>query len=332
MPIDSRAAHEGGPETKAPRKKRKPTGRLDCALGFLLGLTGLALSRAGHLWIGFDVFSHFTLHFAVMVVAFLVGMLMPRGKLFTALLLMLAGVVGIGVWPHVASRSPHVLSAATEGERALSVASFNTLWVNDDAALVRREIERLDADVVTLIEMSPAKKPILAELKARYPYQADCFAEDYCQLAILSKVPIAESTSRGRWKGPPYLIARLGPGAGGLTVMAVHTLRFPHSRAQFRQAAELAKVVEALPGNKLVMGDFNATPFSRVLAVIEVGANLKRLTYLPSWPATANLPQIAIDHIFASPGIRLLEAARIGEAAGSDHYPITARIAVPLAP
>jgi endonuclease/exonuclease/phosphatase (EEP) superfamily protein YafD len=225
-----------------------------------------------------------------------------------------------------------VLAEAAPGERALSVASFNTLWVNDDADSVRAEIERLDADVVTLIEVSPAKKRILAELKARYPYQTDCLSVDYCQLAILSKLPIAESASRGRWRGPPYLMAKLGPQAGGLTVMAVHTLRFPHSRAQFRQATELAKVVEALAGPKLVMGDFNATPFSRVLSVIEKGANLARVTFLPTWPATAGLPQIAIDHIFISPGIRLLEAARIGEPAGSDHYPVTAKIAVPRSP
>ena len=112
----------------------------------------------------------------------------------------------------------------------------------------------------------------------------------------------------------------------------MHTIRFPHSRAQFRQVTALASLVEKLPGHKLVMGDFNATPFSRILAVIEDGANLRRVTFLPSWPATAGLPQIAIDHIFLSPGLRLLEAARIGEAAGSDHYPVTARIAVPLTP
>lgn len=332
MPADSRAAFDGAPQEKAPRKKRKPTGRLECRLGFLLGLVGLGMSRAGQLWVGFDVFSQFTLHFALMTLAFAIGMLMPRAKLFTALLLMLAGVVGIGVWPHIASRSPHVLAEAAAGERALSIASFNTLWVNDDADSVRAEIERIDADVVTLIEMSPAKRRILTELKSRYPYQAHCYEVDYCQLAILSKVPIAESTSRGRWAGPPYLMAKLGPGGGGLTVMAVHTLRFPHSRAQFRQAGEMAKVVEALSGPKLVMGDFNATPFSRVISVIEDGANLKRVTFLPTWPATAGLPQIAIDHIFISPGIRLLEAARIGEAAGSDHYPIHGRIAVPLLP
>ena len=197
---------------------------------------------------------------------------------------------------------------------------------------VRAEIERLDADIVTLIEMSPAKKRILAELKARYPYQADCFRS-----RLLPARDPLQAADRGEHVARALAGAALSPGAARAAGGRAHGdgrahLRFPHSRAQFRQATELAKVVEALPGPKLVMGDFNATPFSRILAVVENGANLRRVTFLPSWPATAGLPQIAIDHIFISPGLTLLEAARIGEAAGSDHYPVTARIAVPLSP
>jgi endonuclease/exonuclease/phosphatase (EEP) superfamily protein YafD len=295
-------------------------------------LGGLVLSRAGRLWIGFDVFSQFTFHFALMSGAFLVGRLMPRGKLLTAMVILLVGIVANGAWPHLASRSPHVLAAAGEGERAMTVASFNTLWVNENAEAVRAEIERIDADVVTLIEMSPAKKQILDELRPRYPHQADCFRIDYCKLVILSKFPIVDSEARAGWDGPPFIRARLGPEAGALTVLGVHTIRFPHSRAQFRQVTEMAKLIERIPGHKLVMGDFNATPFSRILSVIADGANLRRVTYLPSWPAQAGLPQIAIDHIFLSPRLKQLEAARIGEPGGSDHYPVITRIAVPLAP
>lgn len=329
---DSEVRSPGQPDSEVPPKKRRATGAIECRIGVLLGFAGLILSRAGHLWISFDVFSHFTLHFALVTGAFAVGMLMPRAKLLVGLLLLLSGLVAIGAWPHLASRSPSVLATAGAGERALSVASFNTLWVNEDADRVREEIERLDADIVALIEVSPAKRGILEELKLRYPFQADCFKIDYCKLAILSKLPIVESEARGSWEGPPYILARIGPAGGGLRVMGVHTIRFPHSRAQFRQVTAIASMLEKLPGHKLVMGDFNATPFSRILSVVEGRANLRRVTVLPTWPATAGLPQIAIDHIFLSPGLKLLEAARIGEAAGSDHYPITARIAVPLSP
>jgi endonuclease/exonuclease/phosphatase (EEP) superfamily protein YafD len=314
------------------RRKRRRSGTAECLLGVAVGVTGLILSRAGHLWVGFDVFSQLTLHFAIIAVAFAIGLILPRGRRMVSLLLVLAGVVALGAWPHAASLSPRVLAEPAASERALRVASFNTLWINEDVEKVRAEIERLDADIVTLLEMSPAKRGLLAQLKLRYPYQADCFASDYCNLAILSKLPIVEREGRSGGEGPPYILARLGAEAGGLSVVGVHTIRFPHSRAQFRQAEAIGAFLEKLPGHKLVMGDFNATPFSRIPGVVEVRGNLRRITYLPSWPATFGLPQIAIDHIFISPGVRQLEAARIGEAAGSDHYPVTARIAVPAGP
>lgn len=332
-PADSLSQTPLPPEDEAPpRRKRKPTGRIECRIGLLLGLLGLAATRLGQLWVALDVFSHFTLQLAVVTLGFLVGCLVPRAKLLAAFVVMVLGIVAIGAWPHVASREARVLGQAQPGERALKVASFNTLWVNNDVDAVKAEIERLDADVITLIEMGPAKRRILDELKGRYPYQFDCYKLDYCKSAVLSKLPIADSEARSGWQGPPYIRVRLGPEGGGLTVFGIHTIRFPHSQAQYRQVVEMARVIERAPGPRLVMGDFNATPFSRILEVLQDNATLTRLTSLPSWPATAGLPQIAIDHIFVSPGIRQLEAEQIGEPAGSDHYPVTVRIAVPVSP
>lgn len=332
QPADSLDGTIEQPQEEAPRRKRKRRGGLECQLGLLLGLAGLAASRLGQLWIAFDVFSHFTLQFAVVTVAFLVGLLMPRAKLFTALVLIVFGLLGIGAWPHVASREVRSMGALQQGERALKVASFNSLWTNKNAAAVQAEIERIDADVITLVEMGPAQEHIPDALRSRYPYQFHCNDLDYCNIAILSKLPFADQAARGQDKGPSFVRVRLGPEAGGLTIFGVHTIRFPHSQAQFKEVSEIAELVERAPGPRLVMGDFNATPFSRILGALQDGANLVRLTNLPTWPAQAGLPQLAIDHIFASPGLRLLEAERIGEAAGSDHYPVMLRIAVPAAP
>ena len=325
---DRQTEFSPGPQTR----RRRPSGWLECLLGLAVGLAGLVASRLGQLWIAFDVFSQFTLQFAVIAAAFLVGLLMPRAKLLTAAVLLVLGIAGIGMWPHLASRDPWPAVTAAEGERALKVASFNTLWINNDADAVKAEIVRLDADVIVLIEMGPAKRRILAEIKDRYPHQADCYGIDYCNFAVLSRLPIAATEARGRWQGPPFIRVKLGPEAGGLTVFGVHTTRFPHAAAQFRQVTEIARLIEATAGRKLVMGDFNATPFSRIMTVLQDRAGLARLTFLPSWPAQLGLPQIAIDHILVSPGLRLLAPARIGEAAGSDHYPVIAMIAVPLAP
>lgn len=300
----------------------------------MLGLAGLIGSRLGQLWIAFDVFSQFTLQFGVITLAFLIGLLMRRAKLLTAFLIIVLGLIGIGAWPHVASQAPLTFASAPAGANArdLKVATFNTLYVSGQADAVQAEILRIDADIITLLEMGPNKRRILEAVKDRYPHQADCYGIDYCNLVILSKFPIAESDAAALWDGPPYIRARLGPEAGNLTVFGVHTIRFPHSRAQYRQVVELSKLIERLPGRKLVMGDFNATPFSRIIEAVENRSNLVRLTNLPSWPSHAGLPQIAIDHIFVSPGIKATQSQQIGEPAGSDHYPVMLRIAVPLSP
>ena len=327
--IDQQAP-DGGTVEEPPRKKRKPTGGLESRIGLLLGLGGLIASRLGQLWIAFDVFSQFTLHFAIVSVAFLLGVLMPRAKLLVAFLVITIGVVAIGMWPHVVSRDPAAMRVPPPaGKTALRAVNFNTLYRNDDAAAVAAEVRRLDADVVALIEMGPSKRSMLKSLQDLYPYQAECFRVDYCNLAILSKFPVAESEARVQWDGPAYLMARLGPEAGNLTVMAVHTIRFPHSRAQYRQVVALGSFLESMPGLKLVMGDFNATPFSRIIATVQSRSGLKRLSYLPTWPSHINLPQIAIDHVFVSPAITQLSGPSIGQPAGSDHYPVMVEIAVP---
>lgn len=329
------AAQHGAPAPPpddVPRRKRKPSGRLECKLGLLIGVGGLIGARLGQLWIAFDVFSQFTLQFGLVTAAFVIGLLMPRAKLLAAFLVIVVGLVAIGSWPHAVGGDEASRPVPHEGERPLRVASFNTWYSNERVEDVKAEIARLDADVVALLEFGPNKRPMLEALRAQYPHQANCFRIDYCNLVLLSKLPIADVQSEVIWDGPAYLAATLGPEAGGLTVMAVHTIRFPHSRAQYRQVVALGKLLEAMPGRKVVMGDFNATPFSRIVKTLEARAGLVRLTDLPSWPSQLGLPQIAIDHIFASPGIRPLSRQWLGRPVGADHYPIALDVGVPFAP
>lgn len=314
------------------RKKRRRRGTLGAFLGLLAGIGGLAGSRLGNLWIAFDVFSQFTVQFAFVTIAFLIGLFMPRAKLLFAFVVLIVCLVGYGMWPHYLSGSPREVGRLEAGQRALKVAHFNTWYDNRQIDAVRGEIERIGADVITLVEVGPAKKPLLDALRSLYPHQANCFDKDFCNQAILSKLPIADSSSEVAWAGPPYIRAKLGPEAGNVTIIGVHTIRFPHSRAQFRQVAALADLAAAEKGNLVVMGDFNATPFSRILRTLTDRGRLTRLTDLPTWPARLELPQVAIDHIFVSAGIKPILSQQIGEAAGSDHYPVYMTVAVPLGP
>ena len=309
-----------------PKRHRQWGGAL---IGLLLGISGLIAGRLGQLYPAFDVFAQFGAQFIFLVFAFAIATFMPRFKGLIGIILAIIFCVVYGAWPIYQSsdvtKGPFPM---VNGERAIRVAHFNTYYANKNLEAVTKEVARLDADVVTLIEFDISKKPLLFKLRQQYPFQYDCTDINNCEFAILSKQPILAVSGRGYWKGPPFISARLGGTLTGLTVYGVHTTRFPHSRAQLTQINEFIRHLEGQSGNLLVMGDFNATPFSRITTTLEKGAGLTRLTQLPTWPTTYGLPQLAIDHIFASDGIRVLADQQIGNAAGSDHFPIVMTLAI----
>lgn len=317
-------------------KPRKPRHRQwgGAAFWLMVSVGGLVAGRLGHLHPRFDVFSQFGVQFIAMALAFCCALLFSRYKTLFGMAITFALLAAYGAWPHLVSsqlQSPPYTMVA--GEKLLRLAHFNTFKNNEDYAAIAAEVLRLDADVVSLVEMSTAKKmAVLPLLNAKYPYIYDCKGGRYCDMAIASIYPIIEADGEGEWIGAPYIRATLGGDMAGVTIIGVHTTRFPFSRAQLKQVRELVKKLETYTGEMVVMGDFNATPFSRVTTTLEQGTNLKRLTELPTWPSYVQLPQLAIDHIFASKAFRVVGNEQIGQSVGSDHFPILMTLAVKLAP
>ncbi len=313
-------------DNKPKQKKHRDWSGASFAL--LFGLLGLIAARLGHLWIAFDVASQFSVQFLFFVFAAILGMASPRMKSLVTAIFFALMIVGYALWPHLVSTGKVETSSMLAGEQQLKVASFNTYASNRNYQGIINSVLAIDADVVTLIEMEPDKLGVLAALKQQYPFQYDCNGINFCHLAMISKYPLADTDAKPIWDGPAYIRGSLGAQFGGLTIFGVHTTRFPHSRAQFKQVNALVKLVETLPGAVVIMGDFNSTPFSRINQTVSQGLGFERLTNLPTWPARAGFPQLAIDHIFVSPGIRAISAERIGDNAGSDHFPISIVLAV----
>jgi endonuclease/exonuclease/phosphatase (EEP) superfamily protein YafD len=330
VPDDDPALAAPEEDSAVPRRRRRGRGRNACFLGLLLGLAGLVAGRLGGVWIAFDVFAQFTPQFALIAAACLVGLIMPGARALAAIALIIAGLIGIGLWPHIQAENHRADVEAPADHRAVRVMSFNASLENANNLAIAEEIGRQDPDVVVMVEIGNEKRPLMQALKARYPYQDDCIHLDFCYLAILSKFPVVDFESHSKWRGPPVVRATFGPELGGLTVIGTHLIRFPHQRSQLIQMSELGKFASKFAGPRLVAGDFNATPFSRLLTTFENAGGLNRLTWwTPSWPARIALAQLAIDHVYASDQVIVLRAPRIGGNAGSDHYPIIVDIGVP---
>lgn len=315
-----------------PRRRRR--GGFACFIGILAGLAGVAGGWLGNLWIAFDVFAQFSYQFWLVLLAFTIAFFMPFARVLTGIAIVVIGLLAISAVPHFTAASyPAPEVKAPADHRVLRVMTYNTWLLNADVDAMVAEIQRNDPDILVLQEFGSEKRQVLERLKAQLPYQDDCLHLDHCYMAVLSKFPIADFESLASWEGPPMVRAAFGKELGGLTVIGTHTLRFPYLRAQFAQLNELADMVRRLEGPRIVLGDFNATPSSRLLTTFEQRSGLRRLDgWLPTWPANIQMPQLAIDHIFASPEVKSIEKVRIGDNAGSDHFPLVVRVAVPVTP
>ncbi len=294
-------------------------GRGLCLLALVGSLLALVLPWATPWWLGFDVFSQFTVHFVVIALAGIFGLRLRRRGWLLAAGLVMAGFVGIGLFARLHTVPPPTQKVAGQ----LRVVMFNTWLRNADVAAMAREVRELAPDFIGMAEFGANKKEMPDMLSDILPYRADCLDKPHCHLAFLSRWPVEKMHAASLWEGPPYLHATVRTPAGRVEVFVVHTLRFPWVRSQFLQVRALARLVRRQKNPVIVLGDFNATPFSAVIREFERATGLRRYSWLPSWPAWAfGLPQLAIDHVFSSSDFEPVRGPYLGGNAGSDHYPV----------
>lgn len=318
------------PAAKTGKRSRTRRGKTVCLIGFALALAALSTHWLSRAYLIFDFFNNLTLQYALAAAAFAIGYIMPRARVLTAIVIIIAGLLTISAWPHYVSDRVAPATATVAGERALKLMTYNTWSRNDDWQAVTAEIKRHDPDIVTLVEVGHEKETVLDALRKDYPYSIDCLEKRYCHLAMLSKLPMTVIAARAIWRGPAYIHIRLGAEYGRTHVFGLHSTRPPHVRSQIVQLTTMARHLKKFSGPKIVMGDFNSTPYATLLQKFTAGSDLKRITNLPTYPTHYGpFAQIAIDHVFLSRDVRPLSKAKIGNNSGSDHYPVIVDVAVP---
>jgi endonuclease/exonuclease/phosphatase (EEP) superfamily protein YafD len=227
--------------------------------------------------------------------------------------------------------SPALPIARDDASPTLVLASANVHAGNRDAAPLATWLRAQPADVVVLVELTPAYAEGLQQALAdAYPHHA-FFAEDSpFGMGLLSRLPLREVVRTDSADGIPSLAATVDTAQGPVRVIAAHPM--PPLAPHWQQARDdlLRSLAHEARGRPTVVaGDLNATPWSRALADAS-DAGLRRATGLaPTWPS-ANVG-IPIDHVLAGPGWRRGETAR-GPDIGSDHRPIRAVLFLDPAP
>lgn len=221
--------------------------------------------------------------------------------------------------------------AGAEAPRTVEVLFSNVWWHNQRIDEAVAQIRAWAPDIVVLAEIDQRNRTILDTLAADYPYRVDCLEHWACDSAVLSRLPIVEDLSG--WNGKRRIAtsaARIATPFGALAVAGVHfdqPLPPRQVREQERQAEGLVDLLAPIQDPLLLVGDFNAAPWGRLLRGLSRDAGLEIAWGLEgTWPAALPWPlRIPIDHALTRNGLELVER-EVVRMPGSDHRALRLRV------
>lgn len=305
----------------------------------LIALGGLGLGALGPWVFDLDLFAHFRGHFAL--VAFLSFSLFASTARFAAAALaaslFTAGVVGM--WP--AWRAPAIAAPAGCATERLTISAANLLIGNRRIAEIEAALLAEDADIVVTLETSEAFHAGARELQAAYPHRAErlrTISRTYGAV-IWSQRPVLRARADvGSARAPIHALGAVRVGASELGLAALH-FSWPVLGPQERQIASLDALLADLPERRVLIGDFNAAPWSYALLDVERRSGTQivgglRRTWRGRYPTPAPLPPLPelighqIDHALVSDDVGVVSMTTF-DVPGSDHEGVTVVIEAP---
>lgn len=272
----------------------------------------------------FVLLEHFRVQIVVgaLVVAFATGVLRIRGYFDVALIALCCHALWLV--PDL-TRARRPVPPGTK----VRVLLLNVLRENSQFAEVRALIGDVKPDVIGLVEIDYRWVDGVALAVAGYQ-RLEHPRRDNFGLALYAKIPLTGHVEDVR--GYPTIFAELALPSGPLQIVLVHPIPPVSAAALDDQIAVLDSIVPHVQGPTIVMGDFNATPWSRPFLrfVGRTGLCDSRAGFglQASFPASTWTLRIPIDHLLASCSIGIADRY-IERNVGSDHLPIVLDIVVP---
>lgn len=298
--------------------------------GFAAGAAGLLAFAASRHWL-LDMLSHFRVQFVMVLAVALVGAWFGRIR---RPLLPLAALLVVNAAPVAPFYLPAPAACADPGP-ALRVMTLNLLLTNSDVAAVVDAVAAADPDLLVLAELTPPLAAALADLDARYPHRVDVAQPGHFGIGLWSRLPLSD-TAVVNLAGDyfPAIVTTATLAGQPLTVVAAHPVPpfgAPGTALRDGQIARLAELVTARPAPTVLLGDFNATPWSTPLRRLTAATGLRNSALGhglgPTWRSRVYPLGVAIDHVFVS-AEWVVRDRRVGGPVGSDHYPLTVDLAL----
>jgi endonuclease/exonuclease/phosphatase (EEP) superfamily protein YafD len=224
-------------------------------------------------------------------------------------------------------------SSATSDAGSLRIFFANVCYLNTQYEEMMREIADAEPDVVVFVEFSPQWYAAFraSGIAGKFPYD-NGQPPSVSGVNVFSKRPLKSSTQK--WFADRGVATIEVPmGAETLRIVGLHAPR-PMDFRRDDYEGFWKGVMPLLVGEQhplVVVGDFNATQYSRVCQDLKRGglrsAHEDRGRGLATtWPnGTLPVPPIRIDQAFLSPDVECV-GIREGEGLGSDHKPLVLEV------
>jgi endonuclease/exonuclease/phosphatase (EEP) superfamily protein YafD len=199
---------------------------------------------------------------------------------------------------------------------------------------VRRLISDENPDVVGLVEVDQRWLNAIAPAMTEYHGRIEAPRADHFGVALYARGEVAGS-AEALGASVPTIVASVSVANTELNVLVTHPPPPMSGAALHRQQMQfdvMAAKVRTIDGALIVMGDFNATPWSRPFRRFLEGAGLcdtrAGFGLQASFPASSGFLRIPIDHVFASCSVGIHDR-RVGRDVGSDHLPVIVDLVLP---
>ena len=299
----------------------------------LASIGGVVLGYGAPLIYQLDALAHFRVHLLILAVpvAFAALALGRWRALWWTLAAVVLAVVGLApLWERELPR---------QNGAALSVMTANLYQRNPDSEGMRAALVEADADILVTHETSKAVQTGPDALTRHYPYRLALTTRGQTlRTVIWSKFPMRDGRLMLEDQIEPtgaHAAIAITPEVD-VTVIALHLAHAAFGN-QARQIAALDEIANTHEEPRIVLGDFNATPWSHAMREIERRTATRRIPgYRVTWRGRYKTPfgEIPspigqpIDHVLISPGLGV-DAIETIEIPGSDHLGVRATLRVP---
>ncbi len=304
------------------------------AFGAAAGLFVLTLAGYAGRWDpALEAIANFRLHLAVLagVLGMVLGLARLRRSAGLAMLTTLIAAAGLG---------PFFDPAERPGEgRSLTLLYANLRDRNPQPDALAAMLRAIDADILITSETTRAVVEGAGGLRATYPYRlVSSGPGEALRTAIWSKYPLSDGELYLNNTVAPTGAAALADLGGGTTLglIGAHFSR-PFERLHQVQAEALGPMAEKLGHPLIVAGDFNAAPWSWVVArAAEVTGTDVLGGYRVTWKGRYRTPLgplpepwgHQIDQILLSGDIGVVSVETL-DLPGSDHLGLFVRLRIP---